>query len=55
MGVAKPETVVDDAFEAMMNGEVLKVHGLMNWVGTQALRVSPRAVVRAVAAGLNKT
>ncbi len=54
IGVAKPQAVVDDAFEAMMNGEVLKVHGLMNWVGTQALRLSPRGVVRAMAAGLNK-
>ncbi len=54
MGVAKPEAVVDDAFEAMMGGEVLKVHGFMNWVGSQAVRFGPRAVVRAMAASLNK-
>ena len=37
-----------------MWGEVLKVHGLMNWVGSQAVRVSPRAMMRAMAATLNK-
>ncbi len=52
-GVAKAEDVVHDAFEAMMRGEVLAVHGLLNWVAMQSVRFSPRAVVRAIAASLN--
>ena len=54
MAPAKAEDVVDDAFESMMGGEVVAGHGFMNWVGVQAVRLSPRAVIRAVAASLNK-
>ena len=52
-GVAKAEDVAAHAYEAMLQGEVLSVHGLLNWVGMQALRVSPRAVVRGFIAALN--
>jgi short-subunit dehydrogenase len=54
MGVATAEAVVDDAFESMMGGDVVAVHGFINWVGVQAVRLSPRSVVRALAASLNK-
>ncbi len=53
-GVARAEDVVNDAYESMMNGEVVAVHGFLNWVASEAVRVSPRAVLRAVAASLNK-
>ena len=52
-GVAKAEDVAAHAYEAMLQGEVLSVHGLLKWVGMQALRVSPRAVVRGFIAALN--
>lgn len=52
-GIAKAEDVAAHAYEAMMQGEVLSVHGLLNWVSMQSLRFSPRAVVRSLAAALN--
>ncbi len=52
-GVAKAQDVAAHAYEAMMQGEVLSVHGLLNWVSMQSLRISPRAVVRSIAAALN--
>lgn len=53
-GAAKAKDVVDDAYEAMMQGEVVAVHGLMNFVAWQSLRVAPRALVRALTASLNR-
>jgi uncharacterized protein len=53
-GVAKAEDVVHDAYEAMMQGEALAVHGWMNYLAFQSLRFSPRAVIRSVTASLNK-
>ncbi|MDP3153027.1 MAG: SDR family oxidoreductase [Archangium sp.] len=52
-GVAKAQDVAAHAYEAMMQGEVLSVHGLLNWVSMQSLRLSPRAVVRSITAALN--
>ena len=52
-GVAKAEDVATHAYEAMMQGEVLSVHGLANWISQQSLRILPRAVVRSIAAALN--
>ena len=52
-GIAKPHDVAAHAYEAMMQGEVLSVHGLLNWVSMQSLRFSPRAVVRSITAALN--
>jgi uncharacterized protein len=53
-GVAKAEDVVHDAYEAMMQGETVAVHGLMNYLAYQSLRFSPRTLVRSIAASLNK-
>ena len=52
-GIAKAQDVALHAYESMMEGEVLAVHGLLNWVSMQAVRVSPRAVLRSIAAALN--
>lgn len=52
-GVAKAEDVAHDAYEAMMQGEVLAVHGWLNWLGVQGVRFGPRAVVRALTAAVN--
>lgn len=51
--VAKPEAVAAHAYEAMMQGELLSVHGFFNWVGVQSARFAPRAVLRSIAASLN--
>jgi hypothetical protein len=52
-GVAKAEDVAAHAYEAMMQGEVLSVHGLLNWALAQSLRITPRAVVRSLTAAVN--
>jgi short-subunit dehydrogenase len=52
-GIAKAEDVASHAYQSMMEGEVLAVHGLMNWLGFQGLRVSPRAVIRNMVAAIN--
>lgn len=52
-GVAKAGDVASHAYETMLQGEVLAVHGLMNWLAMEALRVSPRAAVRSITASLN--
>ena len=52
--VARAADVAAEAYEAMLQGEVIKVHGMVNWVLTQGVRISPRAVARSLAAGLNK-
>lgn len=52
-GVATAEQVAEEAFEAMMQGEVVVVHGLLNSVAAQSVRLAPRAVVRRLAAALN--
>jgi short-subunit dehydrogenase len=52
-GIAKAEDVALHAYEAMMEGEVLSIHGLLNWVSAQAVRLSPRAAMRNIVAALN--
>jgi hypothetical protein len=37
----------------MMKGKPMVIHGLKNKLTVQSLRISPRALVRAIAASLN--
>jgi short-subunit dehydrogenase len=53
-GVADARTVARQAFTAMTKGKARVVHGFKNKAGVQALRVSPRAAVIAMAAKLNR-
>src|SRR5256884_6301337 len=53
MGAASPQAVAKERYRAMMAGRPMVVHGLKNKLAVQALRVSPRAAVRVVAASLN--
>ncbi|MBE2252967.1 MAG: SDR family oxidoreductase [Myxococcus sp.] len=52
-GVARAEDVVDEAYEAMMEGVDVKVHGWLNVLAAQSVRLAPRAVLRSIAASLN--
>lgn len=52
-GVASAEDVAQDAYRAMMRGEVLRVHGLSNRVGALLAQVSPRGVVTRSASAFN--
>lgn len=54
-GVAEAKEVALHAYEAMMSGDVLSVHGFMNKVGFHGLRITPRSIARGIAASLNKT
>lgn len=47
-------TVAREAYIAMRRGKATVIHGLKNKAGVQALRVSPRSTVVAIAARLNK-
>jgi uncharacterized protein len=53
MGAAKPDAVARDAYAALMAHRVVAVQGFVNWIGVQLLRLSPRAVVRALVAWVN--
>jgi hypothetical protein len=51
---AAPAVVAREAYEAMMIGKPLVVHGRANRAGVQLLRLAPRAAVRAVVAFVNR-
>ena len=51
---AAPAAVAREAYEAMMAGRPLVVHGLANRAGVQLLRLAPRGAVRAVVAFINR-
>jgi short-subunit dehydrogenase len=51
--VAKAADVARHARRAQQRGRVLAVHGWLNWLTMQSLRVSPRAVVRRLVAFIN--
>lgn len=53
-GVADAKEVAADAYRAMMKGQLLSIHGVLNWIAMQSVRFTPRAVIRSVAASLNK-
>jgi uncharacterized protein len=54
LGAASAVSVARDAYRAMQRGRVMVVHGFMNFLLVQSLRVSPRALVRAITALLNR-
>ncbi|HEY3667199.1 MAG TPA: SDR family oxidoreductase [Polyangiaceae bacterium] len=54
LGAASAASVANAAYTAMQRGRPMIVHGLMNWLGVQLLRVSPRALVRAITGALNR-
>ena len=54
MSVAPAERVAREAYRALFAGRVLVIHGFLNRLAVQLLRVGPRAVVRAVVAALNR-
>jgi uncharacterized protein len=54
LGAAPAASVAKQAYRAMLRGRPVVVHGLLNWLGLQLLRVSPRAAVRAVVGALNR-
>lgn len=55
MSAAPADRVAKQAYAAMLRGRALVIHGALNWLGVQMLRISPRAAVRWVAAALNRS
>lgn len=53
--VARADAVASGAYRALLGGRVVVVHGLLNWVAIQLVRISPRAVVRRVVGYLNSS
>jgi len=54
LGAAPAARVANEAYRALQRGRPLIIHGLLNWLGAQLLRVGPRALVRAVTGALNR-
>jgi short-subunit dehydrogenase len=54
LGAASAASVGNAAYAAMQRGRPMIVHGLTNWLGVQLLRLSPRALVRAITGALNR-
>ncbi len=54
MGASSAADVAREAYAAMLAGKPMIVHGLKNKLGVQLQRISPRAVVRMLAASLNR-
>jgi short-subunit dehydrogenase len=53
-GIATAESVAKEAYDAMVSGKKMIIHGAKNKMAYQSLRVAPRSVVLAMAAKLNK-
>ncbi len=53
LGAAPAQRVAREAYDAMMAGKAMVVHGLKNKLAVQSLRLGPRAFVTRVAASLN--
>jgi len=53
LGAASAATVAKQGYRAMMKGKPMVVHGLRNKLTIQSLRLTPRALTRAVTASLN--
>lgn len=55
LGAAPADKVARHAYRSMMQGKVVAIEGLMNWVGAFMVRFSPRALIRKVSRWMNKT
>jgi uncharacterized protein len=53
LGAAPAARVAREGHRAMMKGKPMVIHGLRNKLTVQSLRISPRALSRAIAASLN--
>jgi short-subunit dehydrogenase len=55
-GVADAKEVATHAYKSMMSGDVLAIHGALNWFGAVVgTRLAPRSMLTSIAAGLNKS
>jgi short-subunit dehydrogenase len=53
-GIAGAREVAEHAYRAMMKGETLAIHGLLNRLAAHGTRLSPRKVSRSIASALNR-
>ncbi|RLB45827.1 MAG: short-chain dehydrogenase [Deltaproteobacteria bacterium] len=55
LGAAPADKVARHAYRSMMQGKVVAIEGLMNWLSAFSVRFGPRAFVRKVTRWLNQT
>jgi short-subunit dehydrogenase len=55
LAVADARHVASHGYRAMLAGRVVSIYGVMNWLLVQSQRLAPRALLRAIAARLNRT
>jgi hypothetical protein len=55
LGTADSASVAREGYRAMMEGRRMVVHGVTNRLAAQSVRVSPRSLVLALAARLNRS
>jgi len=55
LGAADSATVAGEAYRAMMAGKRMVVHGAMNRVAAQSVRLSPRSMALALASWINRS
>jgi short-subunit dehydrogenase len=51
--VADAASVARHGYKAMQSGRVLKVHGPLNWLAMESVRLAPRAAMRPLVAWVN--
>jgi short-subunit dehydrogenase len=54
LAVADARSVARHGYRAMHAGRVVSIYGLINWLLIQSQRLAPRALLRAIAARLNR-
>lgn len=55
LGAMNAAEVARQGYQAMLEGKPLVIHGLKNRILASSVRISPRPVVRAIAASMNRT
>jgi short-subunit dehydrogenase len=53
-GIASAAEVAQHGYHAMMKGETLAVHGLLNRIAMESVRLAPRKLPRMIASALNR-
>lgn len=54
LGAASAASVARAGYRAMQRGQTMVVPGFLNWLVVEIVRISPRALVRTIAAALNR-
>jgi hypothetical protein len=53
VGAASADAVAADAYRALMSGKIVRVHGVLNALGTLGVRLTPRSWIARLTSWLN--